>query len=100
MRNLIKHSLVAVSLLVVTACGSDKPPPPRPELIEVMRNLAVQACDCGTDKDCLRVVRAEYDARKPEFANHGLTGEQKASFDQQLKELRLCGDGGGVTIWQ
>jgi len=85
--------------LLLAACGSDKPPPPRPELIEVIRGLADQACECGTDKECLRAVRVDYEAQKRDFKNNGLTGDDKASFDAELNRLQLCGDGGGVTMW-
>ncbi len=88
-----------LGLLVVTACSSAKPPPPRPELIEVIRPLADQACECGTDKDCLRAVRVQFDAVKVDLANHGLTGEDKQAYDAELLRLRSCGDAGGVTIW-
>jgi len=91
---------VSLSLLfVLAACGSDKPPPPRPELIEVMRGLAEQACECGTDKECLRAVRVDYEAQKRDLKNNGLTGDDKAAFDAELNRLQLCGDGGGVTMW-
>ncbi len=88
-----------LGLLVIAACSSEKPPPPRPELIEVIRPLADQACECGTDKECLRAVRVQFDAVKADLKNHGLTGEDKQTYDAELSRLRLCGDGGGVTIW-
>lgn len=91
---------IALALsLAIAACGSDKPPPPRPELIEVIRGLADQACQCETDKECLRAVRATYDAQKNELAANGLTGDDKARFDVERNRLKACGDGGGVTMW-
>ena len=90
---------ILLALLAVAACSSDKPPPPRPELIETVRGLADQACECGTDKDCLRAVRVEFDAVKADLARHGLTGEPKQTYDAELLRLRSCGDAGGVTIW-
>ncbi len=64
-----------------------------------MRNLAEQACECGTDKECLRAVRVDFDAQKRDFKANGLTGDDKAAFDAELLRLRSCGDGGGVTMW-
>lgn len=90
---------ILLAVLAVAACSSSKPPPPRPELIEVIRPLADQACECGTDKECLRAVRSEFDAVKADLAKHGLTGEDKRTYDAELLRLRLCGDGGGVTMW-
>ncbi len=88
-----------LGLLVVAACSSAKPPPPRPELIEVIRPLADEACECGTDKECLRAVRVQFDTVKADLANHGLTGEDLQTYDAELQRLRGCGDAGGVTIW-
>lgn len=88
-----------LALLVVAGCSSSKPPPPRPEVIEVIRPLAEQACECGTDKECLRAVRTEFDAVKRDLANHGLTGADLQTYDAELGRLRACGDAGGVTMW-
>lgn len=90
--------LVIASVLLV-ACEKTKPPPPRPELIDVVRGIADRACACSTDKDCLKEVRAEFDPQKFDLQKHGLAGEQKAAFDAELLRLRACGDAGGVTIW-
>lgn len=91
---------ILLGLLVLAACStSTKPLPPRPELIEVIRPLADQACACGTDKDCLRAVRGEFDAVKADLAKHGLTGADLQTYDTELGRLRSCGDAGGVTIW-
>lgn len=96
----ILHSLSIVLLGLIAACGSDKPPPPpRPELIQVMRGFADQACACGADRECLRTVRDGYDAQKRDLRDNGLTGNDKASFDAELHRLKLCGDGGGLTMW-
>lgn len=88
-----------LGLLVVVACSSEKSPPPRPELIEVIRPLAEEACECGTDKECLRAVRVQFDAVKADLANHGLIGDDKQTYDTELGRLRSCGDAGGVTMW-
>ena len=90
---------ILLAVFLVASCSSDKPLPPRPELIEVVRGLADQACECGTDKDCLRAVRVDFDAVKADLAKNGLTGEPKQTYDAELARLRLCGDAGGVTIW-
>jgi hypothetical protein len=94
----VTRTIIFASLLLV-ACDKTKPPPPRPELINVVRALADRACACETDKDCLKQVRAEFDPQKFELQKHGLIGEQKATFDAELLRLRACGDAGGVTIW-
>jgi len=90
---------ILLGVLVIAACSSDKPLPPRPELIDVVRGLADQACECGTDKECLRAVRVEFDAQKADLARHGLTGDAKQTYDAEMLRLRSCGDAGGVTIW-
>jgi len=90
---------ILLGVLVIAACSSDKPLPPRPELIDVVRGLADQACECGTDKECLRAVRVEFDAQKAELHKHGLTGSDKQTYDTEMLRLRSCGDAGGVTIW-
>lgn len=90
---------IFLGLLVIAACSSSKPPPPRPEVIEVVRPLADQACECGTDKECLRAVRVEFDAVKMGLARHGLTGDDLQTYDAELMRLRSCGDAGGVTMW-
>jgi hypothetical protein len=91
---------ILVGTLFLAACSSgDKPPPPRPELIDTVRGLADTACECGTDKECLRAVRVEFDAQKADLKRHGLTGEDKQTYDAELLRLRSCGDAGGVTMW-
>ncbi len=91
----------ALVLLVLAACGGKKSvPPPRPELVEVARDLAERVCACETDKDCLRELRAEWDAQRVDLANnHGLVGDQKAQIDAEVTRIRACGDGGGLTYW-
>ncbi|MBA3457678.1 MAG: hypothetical protein H0T42_31640 [Deltaproteobacteria bacterium] len=88
-----------LTLVAVAGCWSKEKLPPRPELIQVIRPLADQACGCGTDKECLREVRTQFDAVKADLAKHGLTGEDLKTYDAELLRLRLCGDAGGVTMW-
>jgi hypothetical protein len=95
----MRGSLVVV-LLMVAGGGKEKPPPPRPELIEVVRDLADRACECGTDRHCVRSIRdEEWEPRKYELQQHGLTGADQAAFDAELARLRACGDAAGTTIW-
>ncbi len=88
-------------IVLLGACSTkDKPPPPRPELIDVVRDLADRACACGTSRACVSPVRDEWDAQKRDLQNHGLTGDDKAAFDTELARFRACGDAAGLTIWQ
>ena len=93
--------IAAALVVVLAACSSGKrgEVQPRPEVIETVRVLAESACACATDKDCLRTVRADWDAQKDDLLKHGLTGEQRAAFDAELLRLRQCGDAGGLTFW-
>jgi len=91
---------VALVLVMLAACGGKKAAPvPRPELVETVRAMADRVCACGTDKDCIREVRDEWDAEKQDLMNHGLTGEPRAQFDAELQRVRACGDAGGLTFW-
>ena len=67
----------AFLLAILAACGGGKrgEAQPRPELIETVRVLADSACACETDKECLKTVRADWDAQKDDLVRHGLTGE-------------------------
>ena len=91
--------LIAVVGLVACSGGKRDAPQPRPELIETVRVMADSACACETDKDCLKTVRADWDAQKDDLMKHGLTGEQQQQFDAELMRLRQCGDKGGLTFW-
>jgi len=87
-------------LLVFAACSfKDKPPPPRPELIDTVRDFADRCGECNNDKACVHGVRDEWDAVKRDVQQHGLTGEQKQAFDAELTRFKLCGDAAGLTIW-
>jgi hypothetical protein len=87
-------------VFVVAACSTkSKPPPPRPELIETIRSFADRVCACGTDRDCVKPIRDEFDAQKADLLDNGLTGDARAKFEAELLRLRLCGDGAGLTIW-
>jgi hypothetical protein len=90
----------AVLLALVVACGDKKPAAqPRLELLETITVLAGRVCECGTDKECIRAIREEWDAQKADIMNHGLTGDEKATFDAELLRMRACGDAGGLTFW-
>lgn len=93
--------IAAVLVVVIAGCSSGKrgQAQPRPELIETVRVLADSACACATDKECLRTVRADWDAQKADLLQHGLTGDQAAAFDAEVLRLRHCGDKGGLTFW-
>jgi len=86
-------------VLVLLGCGSEKPPPPRPELIETVRGFADRVCECGTDRSCVEPIRAEWDEVKRDVLKHGLTGPQLDEYTAELNRLRLCGDAAGLTIW-
>ena len=90
---------VALVLLALAACKGDKRVAARPEMIDVVHALGDRVCACGTDKECARALRDEWDAEKDDVVNHGLIGEQKATFEQELLRMRLCGDGAGLTFW-
>ena len=87
--------------VVVAACSGGKrgEVQPRPELIDTMRALADSACACETDKECLKTVRADWDAQREDLMKHGLTGDQASTFTAELQRMRHCGDAGGLTFW-
>lgn len=91
----------ALLLAALVACSGGKrdAPPPRPELIETMRVLADSTCACETDKECLKTVRADWDAQRDDLMKNGLTGDQAATFNAELSRMRHCGDAGGLTFW-
>jgi hypothetical protein len=91
--------LVLVGLLLI-ACGkASTRAPPRPEVIDVVRDLADRACGCNNDKECVRAIRDEWEPQKFDLQRHGLTGADKATFESELMRLRMCGDAAGLTIW-
>lgn len=92
--------VTVASLLVTVACDSKKSaPPPRPELIETLRDFADRACACETDKECVRALRDEWDTVRADVLNHGLTGEELSAYNAELNRFRMCGDAAGLTIW-
>ncbi len=92
--------IVALTWIALAACDESKPPPPRPQLIETLRDFADRTCACGTDKDCVREIRdTEWEPNKRDTLRHGLTGDDKAAYDAELARFRACGDAAGLTIW-
>lgn len=96
---LLAAGTFALGLYAAGCATKRKPPPPRPELIEVVRAFADRACACGTDRDCVQPIRDEFDTQKADLLANGLTGDAKARFDSELSRLRMCGDAAGLTIW-
>lgn len=91
--------IIVIALVILTACEKKSAPTPRPEMIDTVRDFADRTCACETDKECVRAIRDEWDGVRRDVLNHGLTGDQLATFDQELGRFRACGDAAGLTIW-
>ncbi|MGE0402240.1 MAG: hypothetical protein AB7T06_36395 [Kofleriaceae bacterium] len=86
-------------LLLASACEKKTTRPPRPELIETLRDFADRTCACETDKECVRAIRDEWDTVRADVLDHGLTGADLSAYNAELDRFRLCGDAAGLTIW-
>ena len=97
----MKSVLLLVGLLACNGAKKQAPPPAAGPLIEVAHGLAEKVCACGTDRDCLKGVRDEWDAQKEQLLGNGgrLVGDDKAKFDAEIGRIKACGDGGGLTFW-
>lgn len=96
------NRLVLVAV-VLAACKSSPPKMTMtPEqVIGAMRDYADRGCECGTDKECFRAIRDEWEAGRGDilFNAQLLTGDDKAAYAAERRRFGLCGDTAGLTVF-
>ena len=92
-----------LALVVLAGCSGSKPKMTmKPEeVIEAIRDLADRGCECGTDKECFRAVRDEWEqTRGPILFNAKLLeGDDKKAYDVERGRFGTCGDTAGLTVF-
>ena len=71
------------------------------EIIGALRDYADRGCACGTDKECFREIRDEWDAAKRPLVKNAnlLTGADRDAYVEERTRFGLCGDAAGLTVW-
>jgi hypothetical protein len=93
---------VLLLTLALAACSKSPKAPPAPAapLVQAMHDLADRACACGDARDCLKAVRVDFDAQKATLVpNAGFTQADTDALGADRQRLRMCGDAGGLTMW-
>ncbi|HTL38346.1 MAG TPA: hypothetical protein VL326_34685 [Kofleriaceae bacterium] len=94
---------ILLALVVLAGCNRSKPKMTmKPEeVIEAIRDLADRGCECGTDKECFRAVRDEWEqTRKTLLFNANLLEpDDKKAYDVERGRFGMCGDAAGLTVF-
>ncbi|HUS29532.1 MAG TPA: hypothetical protein VMZ53_13560 [Kofleriaceae bacterium] len=95
------NRLVVLALLV--ACKGDAPKPTMtPEqVISAVRDLADRGCECGTDKECFRDVRTEWEQTRREILSNAklLKDADLDAYNAERKRFGACGDAAGLAVF-
>jgi hypothetical protein len=94
--------LVAAVIGALASCESKpKPTMTVEELVSALRDYADRGCACGTDKECFREIRDEWDAAKRPIVRNAnlLTGADRDAYLEERNRFGACGDAAGLTVW-
>ena len=94
--------LAVIALFTVACKGSDPKPTMTPQqVIDAMTDLADRGCTCGTDKECFREVRDEWEQSRKSilFNAYFLKGAERDTYDAAKLRFRQCGDVAGLTVF-
>ena len=93
--------LLALALLF--GCKGDPPKPTMApgEVINAMTSLADRGCECGTDKECFREIRDEWEQTRRELLYNAklLEGEDLDAYNHERQRFGACGDAAGLTVF-
>lgn len=97
---------VLLALVVVGAVAGCKSSETRmtmtPEqTINAIRDLADRGCECGTDKECFREIRNEWEQTRDQILHNArlLKGADKEAYDAARLRFGMCGDGAGLAVF-
>ena len=98
------RALIAIAI-ALAACGSSKPAKPEIDAtraIETLRSYADRCAACNNDKDCVRLIRDEYDPYKRSLwkSREAYAPADQTAFDGHFNRFAMCGDAAGLTIWK
>jgi hypothetical protein len=91
--------------LAAVLVGCKEPPPKMTmapaDVIKAIQDFADRGCACGTDKECFRDVRDEWDGAKRELVKNsrGLTGDDATAYADARSRFGLCGDAAGLAVF-
>lgn len=94
--------LAVIALLAVGCKGSAPKMNMTPQqVIDAMTDFADRGCECGTDKECFRAIRDEWEqSRRPILYNANLLkGEDLKAYLGQRARFGACGDGAGLAVF-
>jgi hypothetical protein len=95
----MKWALLAV---LVAGCGSRPKMTMKPEdVIDAIRDLADRGCECGTDKECFREIRTEWEQTREQILFNAklMQGDDKKAYDAERSRFGLCGDAAGLAVF-
>ena len=97
------NRLVLLACLVLAACKSSPPKMTMTpdQVLGAMRDYADRGCECGTDKECFRAIRDEWEASRGDILFNAklLKADDRATYDAERQRFGLCGDAAGLTVF-
>ena len=94
--------LFLIAIVVAGCKGSEPKMTMTPEeVISAIRDLADRGCECGTDKECFREVRNEWEQTRRQILYNArlLKGADLDTYIEEHKRFGLCGDAAGLAVF-
>jgi len=99
----MRACLLALVVIAASGCNGSKPKMTMTpeEVINAIRDLADRGCACGTDKECFREVRDEWEQSRRQILFNAklLEGDDKKAYDAEHLRFGSCGDAAGLTVF-
>ena len=98
----MKRRVVAAALFALGCHGISPKPTMTPEqVISAIKDLADRGCDCGTDKECFREIRTEWEQSRDQILYNAklLKGADLDAYRAERQRFGLCGDAAGLAVF-
>jgi hypothetical protein len=94
---------LALIAVLVTGCKSmeTKMTMTPEQVISAIRDLADRGCECGTDKECFREIRTEWEQARGQILFNAklLKGADLDAYTAERNRFGMCGDGAGLAVF-